>query len=292
MTETTRAILLMTVGMAGFAIGDAMLKLLTTSLPRSWLLLIMGSSGAAVFGILALASKVPLWSKGFWHPAVILRNLSEVTVAVTMVTTFALVDLTLVAAVIQVVPLLVTAGAAIIFGETVGWRRWMAVAIGFVGVVIILRPGLGAITPAASLALLGAVGLAARDLATRGAPASVHSLQLATWAFATIIPFGAVLSLGTPLPSLAHPVPVAIAVLLISGCGGYLAVTVAMRLGEIATVAPFRYLRLPFAMVLAALIFGERPDLATLIGSAIIVGSGLYAFHRERQTTQRKASAP
>jgi drug/metabolite transporter (DMT)-like permease len=172
-------------------------------------------------------------------------------------------------------------GAALFFGEHVGWRRWAAIVAGFLGVLIVLRPGLEGFTPASLFTLVGTLGFAARDLGTRAAPKSLSNLQLAVYGFAVLIPTGLGLTLFTGAGSLPDATAAAfMAAAIACGIAGYYAITSAMRLGDVAVVTPFRYTRLLFALILGFAIFGERPDAATLLGGAIIVASGLYTILR------------
>ena len=129
------------------------------------------------------------------------------------------------------------------------------------------------------------MALAARDLATRRTPERVSTVQLAAWGFASLVPAGAALLL---LPGQTPAVPDAATAFLLlgamaAGMVAYWAIATAMRTGEASAVAPFRYARLLFALLIAAVFFGERPDAATLIGAAVVIASGLYALLRERR---------
>jgi drug/metabolite transporter (DMT)-like permease len=193
----------------------------------------------------------------------------------------ALTPLSTTSAILQATPLLVVAAAAILFKEQVGWRRWSAVCVGFVGVLIILRPGVEGFSLMSLLAVAGMIGFAGRDLATRAAPKVLSNRQLGIAGFAMLALAGAIVlaySGGAVLPG-------AWGLALLAGNTvfailGYHALTSAMRTGEVGFVTPFRYTRLVFAMILAVAIFGERPDLYTLMGSALIVASGIYTLIR------------
>jgi drug/metabolite transporter (DMT)-like permease len=190
-------------------------------------------------------------------------------------------------AILQASPLFVTLGAALFFGEQVGWRRWSAIAVGFAGVLIVLRPGLEGFTPASIFTLIGTLGFAARDLGTRAAPKSLSNLHLATYGFAVLVPTGLVLGLFTgPIPPLDARSVAFVGAATLFGIAGYYSITAAMRLGEVGVVTPFRYTRLLFAIILGMAIFGERPDAMTLLGGAVIVASGLYTILRS--TRQRR----
>jgi drug/metabolite transporter (DMT)-like permease len=189
--------------------------------------------------------------------------------------------------------LLVVAAAALVLGERVGWRRWAAVLTGFAGVLIILRPGLAAFDTLSLLAVAGMIGFAGRDLATRAAPPSLSNRQLGVAGFTMLSLSGAII-LGVTGGAV---MPDARAAAEVAACAGfavaaYAALTGAMRNGEVSVVTPFRYTRLVFAMILGTLVFAEQPDAATLFGSALIVGSGLYAMHRARRGRSQGGTEP
>ena len=190
-------------------------------------------------------------------------------------------------AIMDVNPLLITLGAALFLGEKVGPRRWSAILIGFVGVLIVLRPGMEGFVPAALFTVMGMLGFAGRDLATRAAPPVLSNMQLGIYGFAMLIPTGGAILAYTG--GAAVPGTAAAGQLLAAsafGVAAYWGLTAAMRIGEVAVVTPFRYTRLIFALILGVLVFGERPDAATLIGAAIIIASGVYTLVRQRRARQ------
>ncbi|KQI69558.1 hypothetical protein AN189_03930 [Loktanella sp. 3ANDIMAR09] len=285
---------LMVLAMLGFAIEDMFIKLLADTMSVGAILIYLGLGGALVFGALSLRRGDPLLSRDLLHPMVLLRNGCEVLGTVGFVTAVALTPISSASAIIQAIPLFVTAGAALFLGENVGWRRWVAIAIGFCGVMLIIRPGLDAFQPASLFALQGAIFLAGRDLATRGVPRSVSSMQLSTYAFAVIVPTGLAVVLATD-QTLSAPHGGAIAIVgltVIVGVLAYYAIVAATRIGDVSFVAPFRYSRLVFALIVGTLVFGERPDAWVLTGSLIVVGSGLYTLLREARRGRASLRQP
>jgi len=184
---------------------------------------------------------------------------------------------------LQATPLVVTLGAALFLGEQVGWRRWSAILAGFAGVLLIIRPGFDAFEPFSLFAVMGVVGLALRDLATRTVPRAISSMQLSSYAFAITVPagFGIMAFTGDSLRMLNGLETLLFVAALCVAVLAYSAIVAAMRMGDVAVITPFRYSRLVFALIFGVLFFGERPDLATLVGSALIVASGIYTFWRE-----------
>jgi drug/metabolite transporter (DMT)-like permease len=272
----------MVAAMAGFAVEDMFLKAAAAELPVGQILILFGGLGMLAFAGFVRAEGGPLLHPAILSPPVLIRAGFEVSGRLFYTLAIALTPLSLASAILQAAPLVVVAGAALVFGERVGWRRWSAIAVGFAGVMVILRPGLDGFSALSLLAVLGMLGFAGRDLATRAAPPALSNLQLGVYGFAMMIPAGAaLLALGfgrAVVPSATALAQVGAATVF--GVAAYWALTVAMRTGEVSAVAPFRYTRLVFAMVLGMAVFGERPDAATLIGSAIVVAAGVYALVR------------
>lgn len=285
MTGNFRGILLMVMSMAGFAIEDMCIKLAAADLPTGQILLILGLTGTVLFAALGRLQGAPsLIDRQVWHGAVVARNIGEIVGTAGFVTAIALAQLTTATAVFQALPLAVTLGAALFLGEAVGWRRWTAIIVGFLGVLLIIRPGLDGFEPNALWSVLAVAGLAVRDIATRKVPARVHTLQLAGWGLIAVTLLGAGLLAVTggavwPSPTTALLIGIAATV----GFFAYWALTAATRMADVGATTPFRYTRLVFAMIIGALVFNETPDLLTWLGAGLIVGSGLYTLARERR---------
>lgn len=277
-------ILWMLAAMAAFALGDVGIKLLAGAMPPGQIMGSLGILGTVIFGLWTRARGLALLPRAMWHPAVGLRYLAEIVAGFGMVLALTRVPLSLVTAVLQAAPLVVAMGAALFFGERVGWRRWSAIALGLGGVLIILRPGLAGFDPNTIWAVVAMLGLAARDLATRAAPKTLQTLQLSTFGISALIPCGALLLIFTGAPVSATIVEWSLLLgAILATIVGYYTITAAMRVGEISAVTPFRYSRLVFGLILGILIFAERPDALTYIGAGLILGTGLYSAWRERR---------
>lgn len=288
--ENLRGSILMVLSMAGFALEDMFVKRLAGDLPIGQIVMLLGLGGAVVFGAICVAQGRRLWTRDLLSRPVLLRNLGEVAGTLGFVTAIVLTPLSSASAILQATPLAVTLGAALFLGETVGWRRWSAILAGFAGVIMVIRPGMSGFEPASLLAVLAVLGLAVRDLATRAVPRTISSMQLSTYAFATLVPTGLVLLgfQGAPVwPSGTNLRDLGLA--LVCGVAAYYAIVAAMRLGDVAVITPFRYTRLLFALVIGVTVFGERPDGWTLAGAGIIIASGIYTFWRERRLARRAA---
>lgn len=291
--DNLRGATFMTLSMAGFAVEDIFFKSAAKIMPIGQAVLIVGLCGMVVFALMARRKGEPVFHPALLSRGLLIRSGFEVSGRLFYALAIALTPLSTTSAILQASPLVVVGGAALLFGERVGWRRWAAVVVGFVGVIIILRPGLEGFSALSLLAVAGMLGFAGRDLATRAAPKVMSNRQLGVAGFAMLALAGAII-LGFCGGIM---IPDARGVTLLAGTAtfavlGYHALTSAMRTGEIGFVTPFRYTRLVFAMVLAVTLFGERPDLATLLGSALIVGSGIYTLVRGNRLSRIARPAP
>ncbi|MBC7141424.1 MAG: EamA family transporter, partial [Rhodobacteraceae bacterium] len=176
--QSLRGILLVVFSMAAFALEDALVKVLTSRQPIGQVILTLGAGGALIFFVIAGDSGRVWILRALKVPQVLVRTVAEAASAATFVTALSLVPISTVAAVFQATPLAVAAGAALVFGERVGWRRWTAIVVGFAGVLLIIRPGLDGFRPEAMLVLLTVVSIALRDLVTRRIPPEVPSVAI------------------------------------------------------------------------------------------------------------------
>lgn len=274
----------MTVSMAGFTLSDAITKFLFDFMNMGELMLVRGVIATALVAMLG-------WSRGAFdkpaallHPLIALRVFGEAAATLTFFIGLAAMPLPNVSAIMQALPLAVTAGAAIVYAEPVGWRRWSAVGVGFLGVLLIVRPGTEGFSSASLWILACVFFCVVRDLATKRIPEEIPTLAVSTLTAAAVTAIGAVmiLPLGGWRPiEPGHLGLIAIAAVLL--LFGYQFIIMAMRRGDISFVAPFRYTALVWALFLGWLVFSVIPDTMTLTGSAIVVGSGLYMLWRERR---------
>ncbi|MDP6728231.1 MAG: DMT family transporter [Gammaproteobacteria bacterium] len=285
--ENLRGILFMILAMAGFALEDLFIKLLSSHVPVSQILIVLGFSGTAVFLIIAFLTHAPILHRDLLNRPVIVRTFCELFGALFFTSAIALTPLSSAASILMTTPLMVTMGAAVFFGEKVGWRRWTAIMIGFFGVLLILRPGFDSFMPTSLLAVIATIFLAVRDLATRAMKFEISTTTVSIYAFFAVGISG---FFAMPFFS-AMVIPSSIEIVyLISatfvGVIAYYAIVLATRNGDVSIISPFRYSRLVFAMLLSIIILSERPDLLTLSGASIIVVSGIYTFIREGRLKQ------
>ncbi|WP_426033474.1 DMT family transporter [Cypionkella sp. TWP1-2-1b2] len=283
-SDNLRGILLMVVSMALFGLEDMFLKWAAASLPVGEIVFVSGVFGVVVFVLMAWQQRQKVFTKQALNPWVLARGLGEMVGTFAYITALATVPLSTVSAVLQAMPLAVTMAAALFMQEQVGWRRWSAIAVGFAGVLLVIRPGLDGFRPEALWVLITVAGLTLRDLAARKIPSESSTAQVSAWGLIAVTLLGALMMAGSgevAVPTLWETY--ALIGALVFGTGGYWAIIGATRTGEVSVVAPFRYVRLVFAVLIGAFVFHEWPDVITLCGSGLIVASGLYSFARERR---------
>lgn len=288
MTDNLRGILAVLVGSTAFVLNDAMVKLSSPELPASEINAIRGVVATVLLAAICSAM-------GAWRPLSVLLSpmmLLRVGTAAAASTFIAVglryMPLPTLTTVLQVTPLAVTAGAALLYGERVGWRRWMAVLAGFAGVVLIVKPGAGSFGAAAYIALIALLCTTVRDLTTRGLDKSIPSLFVATASTGAIALGGVVFAFADG----AWVTPSAQAWTYLLSAGMFLVaanvfVIFALRTGEIAVIAPFRYVPVPLSLWFGWLWWGDVLDALALLGIGLIVAAGLYTLHRERASLRK-----
>ena len=277
--------LFMILAMALFAIEDAFIKTAARTLPVGQVLILFGLGGAVIFASLVAWTRQPLFVPDVLSRPMRIRVVFEVTGRLFYTLAIALIPLSAATVILQATPLVVVAGAALLFGERVGWRRWTAIGVGLLGVVVIVKPGTDSFTLLSLLAVLGMIGFAGRDLASRAAPPTVGTLRLGFYGFCAVIAAGAIYAIwdGSAFVRPDQVAALSLASAAIVGVAAYACLMRAMRTGDVGAVTPFRYTRLLFGIAMGVALFGERPDLATWIGSGLIVLSGLFVMARGRR---------
>ena len=271
----------MVASMAGFAVEDAFLKAATREVAVGMALVILGLAGVLVFSAVALRAGASPLPRSILSRTMAIRSGFEIVGRLFYALAIALTPISTASAILQATPLLVVLGAALIFGERIGWRRWGLILLGFAGVMIILRPGLEGFSALSMLALIAMAGFAGRDLATRAAPLALSNAQLGVTGFIMLTLSGVIILTVTGGATVPSPATLGLlAGASVFGIMAYAALTQAMRTGAVGVVTPFRYSRLLFAVVLGVGVFGERPDAATLAGSALIVACGIILLTR------------
>jgi len=187
-------------------------------------------------------------------------------------------------------PLFSVVLGAIVLGEKVRWRRWTATIVGFVGVLVMVRPGAGSLQPGAAVAILNALASATSILLVRRLSDSEKPLMILTQfaLFSTLLLAGPAIWFWK-WPS-AWGWALAIGVSISATIGQYFWVQ-AFAVGEMSAVAPFDYLRLPFAVFVGWMIWAEMPVIWTYVGAAIVIASALYIAYREAQIARERRAA-
>lgn len=268
--------------MAIFAIEDAFVKAASIALPVGQVLIIFGLGGAVMFASMAQLRNEPLFIKDVVSRPMRIRVVFEIIGRLFYVLSIAMTPLSSATVILQATPLVVVAGAAMVFGERVGWRRWSAIFIGLVGVITIIQPGTESFSMLSVLAVIGMIGFAGRDLASRAAPATLSTSILGLYGFLSIVVAGSIFSIwqggSFVLPDISTSFNLVGAIL--AGVAAYSCLMKAMRTGEVSAVTPFRYTRLLFGITLGVMLFGESLSSTMLLGSGLVVSSGLFVIWR------------
>lgn len=279
-----RAIFAMTLSQLSFIFNDTLIKLATAELP----------GGQAIFArglfafVFALFLGFALDALRPWPPRAMLglltaRNIGEIGATFFYLSALFHLPIADATAILQFLPLAITACAALFLGESVGWRRWTATVVGLVGVMIVIRPGTTAFNAWSLVALAGVFFSVLRDLSTRRISIAIPTMLLVAISAAVVSTASLVF-----LTFEQWIWPSRNALLLLAGAavfllGGYYGIIDAMRHGEVAVVSPFRYSVIVWAILAGIAVFGERPDRSALLGTAIVIAAGIYTFLRERR---------
>ena len=281
----------MMMSMACFAVEDTFIKLLSARLPATQILFSIGFGGALITLVLGIVLNVNLADKILLNKHVISRTIADLFGALSFTSAMVLIPMSLLASILQATPLFVTLGAAILLGEKVGWRRWSAIFIGFLGVIIILQPGYGSFQLASLLGLAAVLCLALRDVVTRDMATEIPTLTVTFYACLAMGSAGFIAYpfFGPPIMPTTYEAIILICA-AIMGLTGYFLLVLATRKGDVSVIAPFRYSRLLFSLGLASLILGEKLTLPILLGGLLVVSSGIYTFGRERRLVKIQKS--
>jgi drug/metabolite transporter (DMT)-like permease len=291
-SDDMKGSMLMIAAMAAFTFNDTCMKAVTADLPLFQSILLRGiATSALVFAVAVRTGGLRLDIPARDWFVILLRTIGEVAGTFAFLAALRHMPLANLSAILQSLPLLVTLGAAILFRESIGWRRMLAILVGFVGVLLIIRPGTEGFDRWALLGVVSVLFVVLRDLATRRLSREVPSITVALCSAVAVA-----VSAGLAVPFAGWQTPTGTDLLLILLASvflvaGYLASVMAMRVGAIAAIAPFRYTSLVFALILGLVVFGQFPDGLTLAGAAIVICTGLYSLHRERRRASADARA-
>jgi drug/metabolite transporter (DMT)-like permease len=286
--NNAKGIVMMLFSMASFALGDTFVKTSGSFLSPAQIMFFLISGGLILFALIALAKGENLKEPRAFAPVLLLRYCTEMIGLLGMIMALTSVPLSIVGAVTQASPILVAVGAVIFLRETVSWRRWSSIAIGFCGVVLVIQPWGESLDYAVLWAVVALVGFSVRDLVTRLTPPDIASASLATFTMVAALPFTATWVLFTGEKFFPAEINwIIVGCMVILGSVGYLLLITSLRLGELSAIMPFRYSRIVFLLIFGVLFFGESPSLSMLVGSALVIVSGIYLMWREHVVKQR-----
>jgi len=280
--ENRRGIIFMLAAMSLFVVNDTFMKLAREVYPAGQALSLRALFAVLIGVFIVYAAGESDRLAMVVKPRVMLRGLLEAAGALTFNWSLGLLPLATITAINMASPLLIVVLAVAFRMETVGWRRSAALVVGFLGVLLVVRPGADSFTIAAAVALISVVLTAARDLATRmigpEVPSTIVSLTTTILVGAVAAGYGLT---ETWLPIWRHETfYVLLASLLVTG--GTFFIISAFRRTDVGVIAQYRYTIIVFATLLGYVVWGDVPDLFAILGIGLIVGSGLYTMHRQR----------
>ena len=283
----------MTGGMCAFTVNDAFMKSLSGDIPLFQAVLLRGIVAIICLTIMCrvmdqLHFNLPRRDWGL----ILLRTLGEVGGTYFFLTALFHMPIANVSAILQALPLAVSLAATLFLGEALGWRRFAAIAIGFVGVVLIIQPGGADFSSYSIYALIAVACITLRDLEVRRMSVQVPVVFVALIAAIGVTALGAIGSLFITWQPMSATSAMQIGGATICLIFGYIFSVSAMRSGEISFVAPFRYTSLLVALILGMAVFNEWPNVLTVLGASIVVATGLFTLWRERRLRIRHNLSP
>jgi drug/metabolite transporter (DMT)-like permease len=275
---------------AAFVLNDTLVKLVSGEVSLYQAVFLRGLVATALLAFVALRRRElfpQVDSAG--RRLIALRMFGEIGGTICFLTALFNMPIANATAILQSMPLAVTLGAALFLGESVGWRRYLAIAIGFIGVIVLIQPGSDGFT-VYSLWAVGAVCfMVVRDLTTRRLTRGIPSIFVALTTGIGITVVGGLVSATQPWEAVSGHALVLLVAAAVCLVVAYLFNVMAMRHGDIGFVSPFRYTVLIWAIVLGAVVFGDIPNAMMLVGSTIVVVTGVFTFYRERLLAHRAA---
>ncbi len=277
-----RGIAAMSLAMASFVANDALVKHVSESLPSAQLIFIRGLFATGLLCAAAHALGATRQLSTVFRRTVMGRSVLDALATMTYLTSLFHLPIANATAINMATPLFITLFAVLALGERVGPARWLAIATGFAGVLLVVQPSAAGFNAYALLCLGGTLLHAGRDLTTRYIHADVPSIliTLATAVTVTLLSGGLSLVQGWQPMAARHLGLLALASVFLSI--GYYLIIVGMRHGDMSVVAPFRYTGLLFALAIGWAMWGDTPNALAFAGIALLVGAGLYVLHSER----------
>ena len=275
--------ILTTVSALAFIINDAAMKWAIQVIPLFELLFMRGLIAVPLICLAMLVTrqliKTVSWADGFligW------RLLAEIAISYFLLVALKNMPISHVTLILQAAPLGLTLVAALMMGEKVSMRRWVAILFGFVGVIIIIRPGTAGFSPYAIFAVLTVLCIVFRDMVTRRLSPTIPSLPIAGLTTFVILLMAMIMmpKTGSAMPTLSQLLIITIAAVAI--LTAYLLSVKIMRVGDVGFVAQFRYTGIVWAVIIGFFVFGEVPDMWTVAGALLIIATGIYTLRADR----------
>lgn len=282
-SDNMRGALFMLGSMTAFTLNDACMKALGGTVPLFQAIFLRGIAVSLFLAALAwwmgaFEARISRRDRGL----IAIRSACEAAVAWFFITALFNMPIANVTAILQVLPLTVALAAWLFLAEPLGWRRLLAIVIGLAGVLLIVRPGTDGFTIYSVYALVAVALITLREIVTRKIEGQVPSMAIALAAALAVTVFGGLGALGGAWVPLDGPAGLRLAGSACFIMAAYIFSVMAMRIGDVSFAAPFRYSGLLVALILGVLVFDEWPSGLTLLGAAIVVGTGLFTLYRER----------
>jgi drug/metabolite transporter (DMT)-like permease len=279
---TTKGIVAISIAMALFVVNDALMKLASERLPSSEVMVLRGVFASAGLVLASLWSGGTRSIAGMGRPLVLVRSTLEAIVSILFLTALAMLPLAEITAILQLSPLLMALAAVLLLGERVGLGRWTAIVAGFGGVVLIIRPSWEGIETPQLLALSCILLVVFRDLLTRRIGTTVPALAVTLSSTVSVVVGGLAFSVfQTWYWPTAGEFQLLLGASVLLAVGNFLMVLAFRNGGDMTVITPFRYSVILWALLNGWLIWGDVPDAFALVGSAVIVASGLYIVRRD-----------
>ena len=285
--NSRRGILAMIIGGALFVLNDSLVKLATQAMPTGQLIVTRGIFAVACILAIIVATGEAKRIKGAARPIVLLRAGIEFLITLFYVIAISQLPISDLTSIMQATPIIMTIFVAVLRIEIVNWQRWIAVLVGFLGVLLVTKPGGANFTWFTLSALISATFVAFRDLVTRKITGEIapQIIILTTTVFAMI--GGFVIGAGETWVALGPREYVILASAAIIVSMGNMLMVVAYRNAEVTVLSTLRYLVVVWAVITGYFVFGEWPDLIAALGTVLVVGSGLYTGFQERRRNQK-----
>ena len=291
MTDNIRGALFMVCSMICFAVNDAVIKSLGGVLPIFQTLAVRGGFVMVVLAFMVMRSGWRVQELQRRDKMILfLRVVAEIGAAFFIVTALFNMELANMTAILQILPLTIPLAAFMFLGEPLGWRRLLAIFIGFLGMLFIVKPGSDGFNVYSLFCLAAVICVTIRDLTARSLGAKLSSQEVSLFAAIGVFCAASVATMFEPWVAISLTSWAALCGSSLTIVLGYLVSVYAIRTGDVSFTAQFRYIGLIAALILGYVCFGEWPDLLALMGAAIITGTGAFTLYRQRAGRRFKSA--